>query len=131
MNLFDRELYNFLEEKHDKYNTPAFTELDPISIAHGFTLKEDIEISAFLIATIAWGRRDIIIKNGQKLMNLMGNSPYDFVMSFGAKSGENLSGFKHRTFNEIDLHVFIKCINNIYLNHNGLQGLFTKLIQAT
>jgi hypothetical protein len=45
-----------------------------------FTLKEDIEIAGFLSATIAWGNR-MIIKNAHKMIDLMGNAPYDYIMS--------------------------------------------------
>ncbi|MBL4657705.1 MAG: TIGR02757 family protein [Flavobacteriales bacterium] len=125
MNLPEKDLYEFLEEKYLKYNSPSFILHDPICVPHGYSLKEDIEISAFLMATIAWGRRDVIIRNGKKLMNMMGESPYDFVMN----STEKIDGFKHRTFNESDLNYFIGIIKNIYLNYNGLEGLFTRLIK--
>ena len=75
------ELKQFLDEKVDFYNNPNFIESDPIQIPHYYTLKEDIEISGFLASTIAWGNRKMIINNSKKMMDLMGNSPYDFVMS--------------------------------------------------
>ena len=124
MKLSDQELKSFLDEKYVQYNTPDFIDSDPISIPHLFTRKEDIEISAFLVSIIAWGRRNIIIRNGHKLMKLMGDNPYDFVMNYNQK----LTGFKHRTFNDIDLNQFMLSLNNIYLNHNGLEGLFKSLI---
>ncbi|MDO9595785.1 MAG: DUF2400 family protein, partial [Lutibacter sp.] len=51
------ELKEFLDEKVVQYNNPMFLDSDPIQIPHQFSLKEDIEISAFLTATIAWGNR--------------------------------------------------------------------------
>ena len=72
---------DFLEEMVVKYNNPRFIDSDPVSIPHQYALKEDVEIAGFLSATIAWGNRKMIIKNGLKLMNLMGNSPYDFIMN--------------------------------------------------
>ena len=75
------ELKFFLDEKVIQYNQPYFIESDPIQIPHLFSLKEDIEIAGFLSATIAWGNRKMIISNGNRMMDLMGNAPYDFVMS--------------------------------------------------
>ena len=72
-------LKDFLDEKVIFYNNPKFIETDPIQIPHKFKLKEDIEIAAFLTATIAWGNRKMIIKNASKMMGLLGDSPYDFV----------------------------------------------------
>ncbi len=93
------QLKEFLDEKVIIYNHPKFIETDPIQIPHLFTIKEDIEIAGFLVATIAWGNRKSIINNGHRLVEIMGNSPYDFVMNFSEKNSESLSPFVHRTFN--------------------------------
>src|SRR5690606_31571448 len=105
---------------------PNFIETDPIQIPHKFSLKEDIEIAGFLVATIAWGNRKSIINNGNKLMDLMGNSPYDFVMDFSENNSQSLSNFVHRTFNSEDLLYFLKSLQNIYRNHGGLESVFSK-----
>ena len=76
------ELKQFLDEKVELYNNPAFIESDPISIPHQFDLKEDIEIMGFLVSTIAWGNRKMIIKSGNSLATILGNSPYDFIMNY-------------------------------------------------
>ncbi len=120
------ELKSFLDEKVVLYNNPKFIESDPIQIPHGFSLKEDIEIAGFLTATIAWGNRKMIINNAKKLMDFMGNSPYDFVMEHETHHLENLSTFVHRTFNSDDAVTFIKALQHIYKNHEGLETVFTK-----
>lgn len=120
------ELKSFLEEKVACYNNPKFIESDPIQIPHLYSLKEDIEISGFIAATIAWGNRKMIIKNAHKMMELMGNSPYDFVMSHNENDLERLDSFVHRTFNGQDFKSFIKGLQNIYKNHNGLEFVFSE-----
>ncbi len=119
-------LKEFLDEKHDKYNRPEFIKDDPISVPHSFSIKEDIEISGFLSASIAWGKRSIIVQNARKITDLMGNKPYDFVMNATENQIEKLLGFKHRTFNALDLVFFIKSLRNIYKNHAGLEMVFAK-----
>ncbi|WP_431160222.1 TIGR02757 family protein [Flagellimonas beolgyonensis] len=119
------ELKEFLDAKVLEYNHPQFLEDDPLQIPHRFTQKEDIEISAFLAATIAWGNRKSIINNASKLMDLMGNTPYDFVMNHTENDLEKLHGFVHRTFNDIDLGYFVTSLQNIYAHHGGLEGIFT------
>lgn len=123
------ELKEFLDEKVQLYNHPKFIESDPIQIPHLYTLKEDIEISGFLTATISWGNRKMIINNSQKLMAKLGNSPYDFVMNHSENDLEKLNDFVHRTFNGTDCITFIKALKNIYQNHNGLEFVFSKNIQ--
>ncbi|CAM3556228.1 hypothetical protein FSS13T_07470 [Flavobacterium saliperosum S13] len=120
------ELKSFLDEKVELYNRPDFIESDPIQIPHLFTQKEDIEIAGFLAATIAWGNRKMIINNAKKMMNLMGNAPYDFVMSHNENDLERFSTFVHRTFNSQDFVGFIKGLQHIYQSHNGLETVFTK-----
>ena len=125
------ELKDFLDEKVILYNNPKFIESDPIQIPHSFTLKEDIEIAGFLSATIAWGNRKMIINNAKRLMEIMGNSPYDFVMNHQENDLEPLSNFVHRTFNAIDAVYFLKSLRNIYQNHNGLESVFAKNQEPT
>jgi uncharacterized protein (TIGR02757 family) len=120
------ELKDFLDEKVILYNNPKFIESDPIQIPHQFSIKEDIEIAGFLTATIAWGNRKMIINNASKMMTLLGNSPYDFVINHSENQLENLDVFVHRTFNHEDLKTFIKALRHIYINYNGLEGVFFK-----
>ncbi len=120
------ELKSFLDEKVIQYNTFDFIDSDPVQIPHLFVQKEDIEIAGFLSATISWGNRKMIIKNAHKMMDLMGNSPYDFVMSHSENDLERLESFVHRTFNGQDFKSFIKGLQHIYKNHDGLEAVFSK-----
>lgn len=124
MNLI--ELKKFLDEKAEFYNKPEFVETDPISIPHRFTKKEDIEISAFLSSTIAWGNRKMIINNATKLMGLMENTPHDFVINHGEEDLKRFQKFVHRTFNHEDTMYFMVSLKEIYKNQGGLEGVFTR-----
>jgi uncharacterized protein (TIGR02757 family) len=125
LNTITPDIKEFLDEMVVKYNNPQFIDSDPVSIPHLYTRKEDIEISGFLVATIAWGNRTMILKNGFKLMNLMDNSPYDFIINHTDHDLDRLDGFVHRTFNQVDLAYFIRALKNIYKYKGGLETLFT------
>ena len=126
------ELKEFLDTKVEQYNRPSFLENDPIQIPHKFNKKEDIEISAFLTATIAWGNRKSIIKNASYMMSLLDNAPYDFVHNHNPSDLGGLQGFVHRTFNGVDFTFFIQSLNNLYANHGGLENaLATKTTGIT
>ncbi|MDH3697214.1 MAG: TIGR02757 family protein [Flavobacteriaceae bacterium] len=118
------DLKAFLDEKAEQYNHPDFISTDPIQIPHRFSQKEDIEISGFLTATIAWGNRKSIIKSATRLTDLMGNSPYDFVMGHDESQLEHLDPFVHRTFNSTDVKTFVRGLKHIYTNHGGLEAVF-------
>ena len=121
------KIKEFLEEKVIQYNNPKFIESDPIQIPHQYSLKEDIEIAGFLTATISWGNRKMIIRNAQNMMNILGNSPYDFVMQ---QKQYHIDKFVHRTFNEIDLNYFIRALHNIYTKHKGLEYVFSTHVSS-
>lgn len=126
MVLSNIDLKDFLDAKVLQYNTVDFIEPDPISVPHRYSLKEDIEIASFLASSIAWGNRKMITKNGHRMMDLLGNSPYDFVMSHQEHQLEKLETFVHRTFNGEDFKFFIKALKHIYTNHGGLESIFIK-----
>ena len=121
--LSNNELKEFLDSKYEQYNQKKFIESDPIQVPHNFTSKEDIEISSFLTATIAWGQRKTIIKNSFKMMNLLDNSPYDYIINSSEKEIDKLN-IKHRTFNEIDFRYFIKRLKYIYKEYGNLENIF-------
>ena len=126
------EIKKFLDSRVELYNNLDFINTDPIQIPHRFSLKEDIEISGFLAATIAWGQRKSIINNSNKLMNLLDNSPFEFIMETDfANHEENIhldkiKQFVHRTFNGDDCIFFLQSLKNIYQNHGGLETVFTE-----
>ena len=117
-----KELKEFLDFKVEIYNTPAFIAEDPIQVPHRFTKKEDIEITGLIMATIAWGNRKSILSNGEKLVQIMGNDPHEFVMNYQTPKS-TLIPFVHRTFNSIDLDFFFRSLRSTY-EQGSLEDLF-------
>jgi uncharacterized protein (TIGR02757 family) len=114
----------FLEEKVMMYNRSEFIRNDPILVPHQFQRQENIEIAAFLTATIAWGRRDNIIRNATGLISRMDHDPYEFIMNMTKDDLYVFNGFRHRTFNEQDCCFFIRSLHNIYKNKGGMYPVF-------
>ena len=125
INLSKEDLFSFLEEKYDLYDNLSFIGTDPISVPHLFSSKEDIEIAAFLTATITWGVRQSIINDATLLMQHMDFHPYDFIIHAGERDLKTFRQFKHRTFNGADCLYFIRALRNVYLHHEGLEQTFT------
>lgn len=117
-----------LEEYYHKFNTFDFIKDDPISIPHSYSLKQDIEITAFWTSVIAWGRRNMIINNATKLFDLMDNSPYDFIVNHEEKDRKRFLDFKHRTFQPTDTLYFLEFLQWYYQNHDSLQSAFSQFI---
>ena len=117
------ELKEFLDFKAIEYNSVKFIESDPIQLPHRFSKKEDIEIVAFLVSTIAWGNRKSIIKSGENLLEIMNNEPYEFINNYDSVLAKDLK-FVHRTFNSIDLDFFFRSIQDLYKN-GGFENAFS------
>lgn len=119
------ELKDFLDEKSDFYNNSDFILEDPLQIPHRFSKKQDIEISAFLTATISWGNRKSIVNSATKMMELMDNSPHDFILNHSEKDLSLISEKTvHRTFKGEDLVQFIINLKKIYLHNESMENLF-------
>ena len=119
------ELKEFLDYKANQYELIDFITSDPIQIPHRFKQKEDVEIAGFLTASIAWGNRLSILKSANKMMALMDNAPYDFIINHKKRDLSIFEGFVHRTFNATDLTFFVRSLQNIYKNHQGLENVFS------
>ncbi|TVR15882.1 MAG: TIGR02757 family protein [Balneolaceae bacterium] len=99
---------NFEVEKED------YIPHDPVKFMHAFSDKKDVEIAGFLAATMAWGRRDIVIAKTDNLLSRMQYSPLEFVMNYTQSHFKLLANFKHRTIKPVDLHGIILALQNIY-----------------
>lgn len=129
--LTEEGLRDFLEAKYQSFNVSAFIDDDPVSIPHRYTSKSDIEIAAFLTATISWGNRKSIIKSASRMMELMQDAPYDFVMNHSPRDLKSLHEFVHRTFNAEDLADFIRALKSLYEEHASMEYFFAQSIATS
>ena len=63
------------------YHRADFIQSDPVQFPHRYTLKQDIEVSGLLTAIMSFGNRKQILKQADELHGLMGDSPYQYVLS--------------------------------------------------
>ncbi|MEO7768410.1 MAG: TIGR02757 family protein, partial [Ferruginibacter sp.] len=128
----EKTLKELLDRKVEQYNQPHFINDDPLSIPHRFTKKQDVEIAGFFASILAWGNRKSIINSCDKLIGLMDNSPYDFIMTADWNNHpQYLTAFKkfvHRTFNEMDLWHLLNFLKYHFLTsgEQSLETAFTK-----
>ncbi|MDR1210656.1 MAG: DUF2400 domain-containing protein, partial [Spirochaetaceae bacterium] len=118
-----KSLKKKLDLWYNRTSKTSFIEKDPLRFPHRYTGREDREIAAFLAATIAWGRRDLILRSAERMFLLMGESPYDYIMSGGFKKLKDRC--VHRTFFENDLRYFCKGFRFCYAKYKSLEALFT------
>ena len=118
------DLKTFLDEKAGLYNKTSFITSDPIQVPHQFSDPADIEIAAFLTATLSWGRKTTIIASARRLISLMGGGPHAFLMDTDKEDLARFLPFVHRTFNGIDCIYFLMALKRIYRDFGGLGQVF-------
>ncbi len=121
-----QELKSYLDSCVEKFNTSEFIETDPISIPHQFKKRQDIEITAFWVAMLAWGQRKTIINKANELIQLMDGAPYDFIVNHKEKDRKAFLDFKHRTFQATDTLYFLEFFQNFYKENKTLENAFAK-----
>lgn len=124
-----RQLKPVLDEINDKVEQPDYIQYDPVQFMHAFTEKKDMEIAGFLAATLAWGRRDIVISKVDNLLKRMDYAPYQFVMSYNQKMYRRFDTFKHRTFKPIDIHGLLLSLKMIYSEFDDFEAFWKMCYQ--
>ncbi len=119
-----QRLKAFLELHYHKYNQPAFIESDPIVVPHQFSKLQDIEIAGFWTAMLSWGQRKTIISKSFQLMQLMDDSPHDFILNHRGKDRAAFRDFVHRTFQYTDTLYFLQFLQNYYRSNESLEDAF-------
>jgi uncharacterized protein (TIGR02757 family) len=123
---FIQNLKPILDEYVEKFNRPDFIADDPISIPHRFSKPQDIEITAFWTAILAWGQRKTIINSANRLFEYMDNAPYDFIKNHQEIDRKRFEAFKHRTFQPTDALYFLEFLQQFYKKNDSLETAFAR-----
>lgn len=115
----DLELKERLDRLVQAYNVPEFAASDPVGFPRSFSSREDMEISAVLTATIAWGNRKMILRSAERLHGLLEHQPAYFVRhgDIEAISDDNI----HRTFFGRHLRYYLRGLRELYGRYGSLE----------
>jgi uncharacterized protein (TIGR02757 family) len=105
----------------NRIEKPNYIDSDPVLFMHAFNDKEDQLLAGFFAAIMAWGRRDIVIRKVQDLLNRMENRPTEFITNFTDRDARRLEGFKHRTFKPVDIKWLVRILQTILLKWNSFE----------
>lgn len=122
MNQIPADIRTLLDSEAARINHPSFIDDDPVQFPRRFTSVPDIEIAALIAATVAWGNRKMICRDADRILALMDNRPYDYVMDEGY---EDLPPEKnlHRTFFARHLQYLLRGLRKVYQKHRSLDAL--------
>jgi uncharacterized protein (TIGR02757 family) len=123
---FNENLKQTLDEYVERFNRPDFIADDPISIPRRFSKPQDIEITAFWTAILAWGQRKTIINSANRLFEYMDNAPHDFIKNHQETDRKRFENFKHRTFQPTDALYFLEFLQQFYQKNDSLETAFAR-----
>lgn len=115
------EIKDLLDQEAERINHPSFIESDPVQFPRRFSSLQDIEISAFLSAMVAWGNRKMICRDIDRLLSLMNNEPFHFLMNQGYEDIDPEINI-HRTFFGKHLIHFLRGLHEIYSRYGSLDS---------
>lgn len=111
-----------------RYNHPRYFEKDPVIFPRHFAalLKkgqarlQDVEIAAVIAAHLAWGRREMIIRDITRALDQMQWQPFRYVMN-GAYRSDSAS--LHRTVTWAEFSGICSRLNRFYRESSSLEVL--------
>ncbi len=100
-------------------------EPDPLQLVHLYTAPYDQEAAALIAAAFAYGRADIVVRNAGAVLESMGPSPHDYLMTFErAEALTRFRSFAHRFHKADDLVALLECMARVVRNYGSLGALF-------
>lgn len=120
------ELKELLDTESQRINHPDFISEDPVQFPRRFSDKRDIEIVALLASTIAWGKRSMICRNAERMLGLMDNQPYKYVMDEGYEDLPDCN--IHRTFFAKNLRHYLRGLRAVYASYATLDDFASKVL---
>lgn len=131
MYLSQENLKEILEAIYLKYNRSSYIGSDPLIFAYDYQNPRDIEIAAFVASTLSYGRVAQIQASLKKLFEIMGKSPYDFIVSFDNRTAKKLSSFKHRFNTGEDMAELFSMLKHCLQQSGSLEEYFCKFYSDT
>lgn len=115
------DIRELLDSEAARINRPEFIGNDPVQFPRRFSRQEDIEIVSFLAAIIAWGRRQMICRNAERMLSLMSQEPYKYVMDKGYEDLDPDMNL-HRTFFARHFQYFLRGMRRIFRDYGSLDA---------
>lgn len=118
----EKALKDLLDQEAERINSPSFIGEDPVQFPRRFERQEDIEAASLLSATIAWGNRKMICRDCDRLMGLMADDPYAFIVE-GAWDAIPDEMNIHRTFFGRNLKYYLRGLQLVFKRYGTVEGL--------
>lgn len=103
---------------------------DPVELPHQYSAPRDIEISALLCASLAYGRADLFKPKLESLLSRMGSSPASYVAELDLRRARALLGdFVYRFNVGTDIAVLLFGMRTALRELGSLEALFADQLE--
>lgn len=111
-----------------RFNDPRWFTTDPIMfprhfaglLSEGKACLQDVEIAALLAGHLAWGRREMIVRDSRRLLDEMQWEPYRYVME-GRYRKDPVS--LHRTIKWSEIALILSRLKDIYRGASTIEQM--------
>ncbi len=126
--MMEQDVFELLRRNAEKYNDRQYFTGDPLIFpgkfaemyAAGGASLQDVEVAAVIAAHLAWGRRDMIVRDCGRAMDEMCWRPFEYVMN-GEYRDEDVS--LHRTVKWRDFAEICRNLKRFYGQEQSLEVL--------
>lgn len=126
-----KSLKGILDTFYRTYDFSGRIHHDPIEFPHRYRRSEDIEVSGFISSCFAYGRVDLFKPVVARILSIMGESPYDFILGFTPrKEGRLFSGIKYRFNENADILCLIFVVRKVLSEYGTLEAVFQRHFSA-
>jgi uncharacterized protein (TIGR02757 family) len=118
-------LKEVLDRLYDTYNFEERLRHDPIEFPHRYSDPVDIEVVGFIASQFAYGRIGLFKPVIEKILNLCGRRPHDFLFNFDLKKDSRyLKGISYRFSSEEDVLCFVYMVSVMLKRWGSLRQAF-------
>ena len=113
-----------LDGLYDSFNM-ADSATDPIQLVRRYSRSDDREVVAFCAAGLAFGRVTSVMQSIQRLLDVMGDRPAEFVRRFEPqRDGVPLRPFAHRWTRGADVIALLWVLHQMLARSGSLESFF-------
>ncbi|MDH4232209.1 MAG: TIGR02757 family protein [Nitrospirota bacterium] len=122
-----RNLKSILDRFYGEYDFKERLRHDPIEFPHRYKNPRDIEVSAFIASSLAYGKVGLFKSAVERILSGMGAHPSVFLLEFRPeKHGRLFEGIKYRFNENEDLLALMFMLHKALIRHTSLETLFKK-----
>jgi len=126
-----KTLKNTLDKFYRDYDFKGRLVHDPIEFPHRYENPRDVEVSAFIASSLAYGKVELFKPIIEKILSEMGSNPYEFLLEFSIKRHSRLfEGIKYRFNENEDLIALLFILHKTLTKNKSLENVFMNFCRS-